>query len=170
LRKTPKKARTKMYDLRTLQRMNEEAEENARRQRAENAAQSILMGGDGTYTIRSGDRVTMSAGCMVGGTVKGLEGPTVSELVEWLQGLDVGACVYVGSWADSSGVIHIDACDHIDTLAQALFIGGRRGEDCVWEWDATRENGGLIHDVPKVEVWHRDRWLSLDDPNVQGGL
>ena len=139
-----------MYDLQTLQRMNREAETNARRQRAESAAESILMGGDGTYTIRSGDRVTMSAGCMVGGTVEGIKNPTFSKLVDWLQGLDVGASVFVGSWADSKdGVVHVDACDHIDTLARALLIGGRRGEDCVWEWDATRENGGLIHDVPK---------------------
>jgi len=51
-----------------------------------------------------------------------------------------GIVGYVGFWKDLSGVFHVDASEHYDTLKSALHYGNAYGQLTIWDWT----NEGLI--------------------------
>jgi len=95
---------------------------------------------DGTVDAEGGPVPT--DGFYVGGVVKSLVFDSVSSIdvgeLGWFVGLN--SARHYGVWADQrDGQIYFDVVDHVETLADALYLGRERGEIAIWDIAASEE-------------------------------
>lgn len=92
-----------------------------------------------TVSLVSGDVAAHTSGFYVGGRVKETLVKDPSDIGDYLTAVSTitrraGGVGYIGAWKnDETGVVHVDASDHVEDFGTAVRIAKERGELAIWE-------------------------------------